>query len=120
MDLEVMNSTALSSNASDDDTDSAVIEQKDFDIFGFLAGALGPQRQPPEKLIPLTIIYIGNCCAIGAMLREGAETTRYYRTPCTFLERGLNPDESSKLCLRRNIRSKGEGVFDGHENSTHS
>lgn len=44
-----------SSSVSDNGTDP-------FDIFTYLQDVLGPQRQPPEKLIPLTIVYIGMRC----------------------------------------------------------
>ena len=35
------------------------ITEVEFDIHDYLASVYGPQRQPPEKLIPLTVIYIG-------------------------------------------------------------
>ena len=31
----------------------------DLDVLEYLALAMGPQRQPPEKLIPITVLYIG-------------------------------------------------------------
>lgn len=30
-----------------------------FDTLEYLAAVYGPQRHPPEKLIPLTVVYIG-------------------------------------------------------------
>jgi hypothetical protein len=44
----------------------------DFDRFVYLRNVLGPQRQPAEKLIPLTIIYIGT--EDGRQLYSGDET----------------------------------------------
>ena len=33
--------------------------EAEFDVYVYLSNFYGPQRQPPEKLIPLTIVYIG-------------------------------------------------------------
>ena len=35
-------------------------DEDSFETLHYLSYVLGPQRQPPEKLIPLTIIYSGN------------------------------------------------------------
>ena len=48
------------SNAS---SSMAVVEgaasEAEFDVYVYLSNFYGPQRQPAEKLIPLTIVYIG-------------------------------------------------------------
>ena len=33
--------------------------EAEFDVYVYLSNFYGPQRQPAEKLIPLTIVYIG-------------------------------------------------------------
>ena len=39
--------------------DATAFSEADFNVSVYLSNYYGPQRQPPEKLIPLTIAYIG-------------------------------------------------------------
>ena len=32
----------------------------EFDVKAYLLGVMGRSREPPDRLIPLTVIYIGN------------------------------------------------------------
>ena len=51
--ISVSNLSLVPSNAS------SVASEAEFDVYKYLSTIWGPQRQPPEKLIPLTIVYIG-------------------------------------------------------------
>ena len=48
-------------NASRNLTNGEEEPGRNFDVLLFLYTTYGPQRQPPEKLIPLTVIYVGKC-----------------------------------------------------------
>ena len=47
-----MNNTTNVSNSS-------LTTEEDINTFEYLASALGPQRQPLAKLVPITVLYIG-------------------------------------------------------------
>ena len=40
-------------------TSGTSASEAEFDVYKYLSTIWGPQRQPAEKLIPLTIVYIG-------------------------------------------------------------
>ena len=52
--ISVSNLSLVPNNASGTSASEA-----EFDVYKYLSTIWGPQRQPPEKLIPLTIVYIG-------------------------------------------------------------
>ena len=54
--ISVSNLSLVPNNAS---ASSSVASEAEFDVYKYLSTIWGPQRQPPEKLIPLTIVYIG-------------------------------------------------------------
>lgn len=50
----------LTSEVTAADEEEWWLDEDSFETLHYLSLVLGPQRQPPEKLIPLTIIYSGN------------------------------------------------------------
>ena len=62
--MDNMSATAeCGGNASSSSRIEVAVEgaasEAEFDVYVYLSNFYGPQRQPPEKLIPLTIVYIG-------------------------------------------------------------
>ena len=55
--ISVSNLSLVPNNASA--SLEGAVSEADFDVYKYLSTIWGPQRQPAEKLIPLTIVYIG-------------------------------------------------------------
>ena len=57
------NASVVVDSGSNASSSMAVVEgaasEAEFDVYVYLSNFYGPQRQPAEKLIPLTIVYIG-------------------------------------------------------------
>ena len=60
-----------------DNTTSTSPNASDFDTFTYLSEVLGPQRQATEKLIPLTVIYVGKDLIL-ALLLPCTRTEHFY------------------------------------------
>ena len=65
--ISVSNLSLVPNNASA----SSVASEAEFDVYKYLSTIWGPQRQPPEKLIPLTIVYIGEAMTERETLTMG-------------------------------------------------
>lgn len=68
---------SFSADGNSNSSAGASASDVDFDEMEYLTLVLGPQRQTMDKLIPLTVVYIGRMMRTWLKGREGGEKGKF-------------------------------------------